>query len=322
MNRSVIANLTHNSKGLLNLANNEYKQWVFRYTFLELDKDLGLRGDITSNAVFREPKMVKAKIFAKESGILAGIEEIKYFLVDGDKSFRPKVQGDFEVNFLVRDGERFDEGDVLLEVSGDVHDILAVERVTLNLLMRMSGVATFAARMCELVGKDILVTPTRKTLWGLLDKKAVTLGGGGTHRLNLADAILVKDTHLDAYERDFTTVINNVFESPFLGKFVEVEVENEKEAMEAAKILTEKVRARGDFTVGALMLDNMEVDEVKKNIGRLRQEGLYDDILLEASGGINESSIAEYAKTGVDIISMGCLTNGARSLDMSLKVVG
>lgn len=304
------------------MANNDYKQWVFRYTFLELDKDLGLRGDITSEAVFGEVGKVKAQVLAKEDGIFAGGEEVKYFLIEGDKAFRPKVQGDFEVEFFVRDGEKFDAGDVLAEIGGDVKDILAVERVVLNLLMRMSGVATFAAEMCALVGGDVLVTPTRKTIWGLLDKRAAALGGCGTHRLNLADAILVKDTHLDACGRDFNVVLDRVFAAPFLGKFVEVEVESAEEALKAAKILVEKVKERGDFTVGALMLDNMGVDQVAVAVERLKSEGLYDDVLIEASGGINEDSIFEYAKTGVDIISMGCLTNGARSLDMSLKVVG
>lgn len=322
MNRSVIANLTHNAKGFLNLDNNEYKQWVFRYTFLELDKDLGLRGDVTSRSVFEESRMVKARIMAKEDGVFAGGDEVRYFLVEGNKGFRPKVQGDFQLEFLVRDGERFESGDVLAELSGDICDILAVERVVLNLLMRMSGVATFAARMCALAGGEVLVTPTRKTLWGLLDKRAAALGGCGTHRLNLADAILIKDTHLDACGRDFGMVLDRVFEAPFLGKFVEVEVESVDEAVEAAKFLVRKVKERGDFTVGALLLDNMSALEVERAVERLKAEGLYDDLLLEASGGINEGNIAEYAKTGVDIVSMGCLTTGARSLDLSLKVVG
>lgn len=322
MNRSIISQMTHNARSFLNLGNSEYKQWVFRYTFLELDKDLGPLGDISTAATGLVGKGVKAQIVAKEDGIFAGGEEIQYFLVDGDKKFRPRVQGDFVLEFVVKDGGEFKKGDVLVEISANAGDLLAVERVMLNLLMRMSGVATYTAKMLGLVaGLEVLVAPTRKTLWGLLDKKAVSVGGGGTHRLNLADAVLLKDTHLDLFDRDVRTLLEKVLESNDLGRFLEVEVETVEEAMTAATVLNENIGKKSSFAVGAILLDNMSAEEVKSVIAQAKEAGMHENLLFEASGGIKEDNVLEYAKTGVDIVSMGSLTNGPRSLDMSLKIV-
>ncbi len=320
MDRRVIREFTHKADNFLTLENSTYKQWVFRYTFLELEKDLGVKGDITTNSIFRGEKRATAKIMAKGDGVIAGREEIQYFLVDADAQFRPSIKGEFEVKFLVEDGAEFKKGDTLVEISGDVHDLLAIERVTVNLLMRMSAVATFTRKIVGILkDEDVLITPTRKSLWGLLDKKACVVGGGGTHRLGLYDAILVKDTHLDLIDRDLDLALSNIVASNFGGRFVEIEVESVEESVKAAeafyRFLGDKLR-----TVGVLLMDNMSSEQIGEAINELKAKNLFDKLLFEASGGINEETVLDYAKTGVDIISMGCLTAGVKGVDMSMKI--
>ncbi|MFA6917328.1 MAG: carboxylating nicotinate-nucleotide diphosphorylase [Candidatus Gracilibacteria bacterium] len=321
MNRQALAQLTHKAAGFLSLENNVYKQWVFRYTFLELEKDLGAKGDVTTEAVFPEKREVKAKIIAKEDGVLAGVEEIKYFLVDADENFRPRVSGKFSLDLKKKDGDVLQNGDVIMEISAEVHDLFAVERVVLNLLMRMSGVATKTRRIVDKVEKyGTLIVPTRKTLWGLLDKKGVVVGGGGTHRLNLCDAVLIKDTHLDLMGRDVYRTLKNLSENKPDCRFIEVETENPKEAVSAAKFLSVDLSTYKLNTIGAVMFDNTKPEDIKTAMDQIKKDGLYEKLLFEASGGINEENVVSYAETGVDIISMGELTNGVKSLDMSLKI--
>lgn len=322
MDRQALAQLTHKVAGFLRLDNNVYKQWVFKYTFLELEKDLGAKGDVTTRAIFAENLEVRAKIIAKEDGILAGAEEVEYFLMKSDENFRPRVSGKFSVDLKKKDGDVLKNGDVVMEISAGVHDLLAAERVLLNLLMRMSGVATKTRRIVDKVAEyGILIVPTRKTLWGLLDKKGVVVGGGGTHRLNLCDAVLIKDSHLDLMGRDTYRVLKNLGESKPDCRFVEVETENAKEAVNAAKFLSVDLSTYKLNTIGVIMFDNMAPSDIKAAVDELKKADLYERLLFEASGGINEANVIEYAKTGVDIISMGELTNGVRSLDMSMKIV-
>ena len=319
MDRKSLREFTHKAKQFLTLDNTDYKQWVFRYTFLELEKDLGLYGDITTNAIFEDNKRVEAKVVAKEDGVLAGLAEIKYFLEDSDASFKPRLSSDFALDVNFKDGDAVKSGDIVMTIGAGVKDLLAVERVVLNLLGRMSGVATFTDRLVRSVeGHDVLLSPTRKTLWGLLDKKAVALGGGGTHRLNLSDAILVKDTHLDHVGRDLEMVIEKIAEADSQARFVEIEVENMEEGLRACKKLSE-VEAAAE-TVGVVLLDNMSPEDVRATIAGAKAGGCFESVLFEASGGINEGNVADYAATGVDIISMGCLTGGVKSLDLSMKV--
>lgn len=320
MDRKILREYTHKASSFLGLDNNNYKQWVFRYTFLELEKDLGAKGDITTKAIFTEPKVVTANIVAKGDGVLAGCEEIKYFLVDADVNFRPRVPGKFDIDFKFKDGDEFKKGDVLFEIKADIADLLIVERVMLNLLMRMSGVATHTKRIVEMV-KDygVLVTPTRKSLWGLIDKKAVVVGGGGTHRLGLYDAILVKDTHLDAIGRNLELAIQKIIAANNEARFVEIEVESPDEALELCKVFSKALESKL-HTIGVLLLDNMNSQLIGESMDLIKKNGFYDKFLFEASGGINEDNALEYAKTGVDILSMGSITSGVKSVDMSMKV--
>lgn len=321
MDRKPLREFTHIADNFLTINNSAYKQWVFRYTFLELEKDLGTQGDITTDSIFHGEKIVKGRVIARESGIFAGRDEIQYFLVDADPKFRPSILGDFKLDFKVKDGEKFKKEDVLLEIEADVHDLLKVERATLNLFMRMSGVATCTRKIIDLVKKyDVLITPTRKTLWGLLDKKAVLIGGGGSHRINLSDAVLVKDTHMDLIDRDFGKVVEKLANSRVDCRFIEIEVNTPAEALETTKCLKKYLDNKQIRSICVLLLDNMTPEDIAKALEMIKKEGLYDNLLFEASGGITEKNIEQYAKTGVDIISMGILTNGVRSLNMSLKV--
>lgn len=317
MDRKTLKEFTHKAAKFLEIKDKNYKQWVFKYTFLELEKDLGEFGDITTQFVLDENKPVIGVVTAKEAGTIAGIEEIKYFLVDADPNFRQKVKGKFKIDFKAKDGQKVGVGDVIMEISANSHDLLAVERVVLNLLMRMSGVATFTRKIVDMVADTgILITPTRKTLWGLVDKKAVVVGGGGTHRLNLSDAILVKDNHLKLLNGNFEELFKKLASLEVSSRFCEVEVEAGEDAVKCAEMFT-KYPVKSVF---AIMLDNMKSEDVKKTVETFKNKGFYDNILLEASGGINEQNVLEYAKTDVDIISMGCLTSGARSLDLGMEI--
>jgi len=322
MDRKALRNFTHKAESMLRIDNTNYKQWVFRYTFLELEKDLGTKGDITSNSIFEEKPTVKAKIVAKEDGVFAGREEIQYFLIDADPQFRPRIKSEFKLKFNVEDGQEIKNGDVLVEIEAELHDLLAVERTVLNLIMRMSAIATMTRRIVDLVKDyDVLITPTRKALWGWIDRKAVVVGGGGTHRLNLADAVLVKNTHLDILNRDLDLVLQRVSEANLDCRFVEIEVSNVDEVVRLAQIFPKYLGAK-IRSVGAALIDNVSAEDTKSAIEKVKSLGLYDNILFEASGRINEKTVLDYAKTGVDIVSMGCLTSGVQSLDMSLRMGG
>lgn len=269
-----------------------------------MKKDVG-RGDITTKACFPKSKQISAYIVAKETGILAGRQEIDFFL----GRYRT-----IRFRFLKRDGDFLKKGDRILMLRGSVHDLMKTERVILNLLGRMSGVATFTHRIVSLAKKinpRILITPTRKTLWGLLDKRACSLGGAGTHRLGLDSAILIKHNHIRASGLPLGKFLNNVMLS--LSKhdapkprFVEVEVGNAHDAQIAA-----------EFPV-ILMLDNMKPRAIRKTLASIpkNSKALY----FEASGGINGRNIASYAKSGVQILSLGMLTHSAPMLDFSMRV--
>lgn len=319
MDRKSLKTFTHNAKDFLTVRKNDYKQWVFRYTFLELDKDLGENGDITSSAVIPEETVVAGDIYVQEDGVLAGIEELKYFLVDSDPRFKPRI-GELQVEFFKKDGDSVKSGEKICKIIGLARDILAIERVSLNLLMRMSGVATKTAAFVKIVGDDVLLTPTRKTLWGLLDKKAVSIGGGGTHRLNLSDAILIKDNHLSILGGSVSKALKSLSGNATTARFIEIEVETEEDALKAAEDFN-SLSSPGEIQAPAcVMLDNFSPAAVKETLAAIKDKGLYEKILFEASGGITSANLAEYAATGVDIISMGELTNNVKSLNFHLEI--
>jgi nicotinate-nucleotide pyrophosphorylase (carboxylating) len=268
-----------------------------------LEEDLG-QGDVTTLLTVPSGTIVEAEIVAKESGVIAGIEEALTLL----ESFG------FQVRVLVSDGSRVEGKATVLKIVGDARTLLSIERTLLNLLTRMSGIATATSRLIEKVrraGYKTRIACTRKVAPGLLyfDKRAVMLGGGDTHRLHLDDLIIVKDNHLMVVG-DVGEAVKSVRETVSFSKKIEIEVSSDNEALEAAK-------AGADI----VMLDNFFPQQIKNTMVLLDREGLRSKVLIEASGGINEQNVLEFAATGVDIISLGEITDSAKALDMSLEVV-
>jgi len=268
-----------------------------------VEEDVG-QGDISTLLTVPSGTIVEAKVLVKEPGVIAGIEEAMIFL----ESFG------LQVNPLVSDGSKMKQKTVILKIVGDARTLLSIERTLLNLLSRMSGIATATSRLVEKVrkaGYKTRVACTRKVAPGLsyFDKKAVMIGGGDTHRLHLDDMILVKDNHL-AVIGDIRPAVKKVRKAVSFSKKVEVEVSTVKDALKAV-----------ETGVDIVMLDNFTPKQVKKAIGLLENKGLRDKVLVESSGGITEKNLLEFAAAGVDIISLGEITDSAKALDMSLEIV-
>lgn len=312
---------THNQASRLTPKDPTYREAIARFTAQELLQDAG-KGDLTTELLFPKTQAASFKIFFRESGVAAGRQEINYFLSAGPKMLRPKL-GKFSVKWEKHDGEPVASGDVFCSISGSVRDVLKIERVVLNVIGRMSGIATKTRRIVEKARKknpNVLITPTRKTLWGLLDKRACVLGGGSSHRLSLYDAILVKDNHLDALGRDIPGMIEKYMTLKNLAaRFFEVEVATREEALEAAQTLHKFQSNRRLRLPCFLMLDNFSVKTIAQTLRELEKLGLRENIGIEVSGGISEENVASYAATGADIISLGELTHSAKMLDVSME---
>jgi nicotinate-nucleotide pyrophosphorylase (carboxylating) len=258
-------------------------------------------GDITSVAVVPDIPC-SAVIKAEEDGIVAGLEEARllfsYFGVS--------------VNSGARDGDTVRRGDQLLSIRGSARAILLLERTVLNIIGRMSGIATHTRKMVEIVSAvnpDCRIAATRKTCPGfrLFDKKAVTIGGGDPHRFSLSDGILIKDNHLVLVPlRDAIRAAKR--DTRY--KKVEVEVESTDAALIAA-------------TAGAdiLLLDNMTCEKMRETLECLGQSGLREGLIIEVSGGVNEKSLKEFASLDVDLISMGALTHTVKNFSVNLEIV-
>ena len=267
-----------------------------------LEEDVGF-GDITSQLIVPEDVEAVAEVVAKETGILAGVEEARLAL---------ELLG-ARVVWSMEDGSSIRPGDVVLRAEGPARALLAAERTALNFLMRMSGIATATAELVELAKRarpGVRVAATRKTAPGLrfFDKKAVEIGGGDTHRLRLDDCVLIKDNHV-AVVGSVAEAVRRARKAVSFTKKVEVEVSTPEEAVEAA-------RAGADI----IMLDNFPPEEVERAIELLEEAGLRSSVIVEVSGRIGPDNIADYASKGVDIISSGYLTHSARALDFSMRV--
>ena len=258
-------------------------------------------GDITSNAVVEEGKTVNAYIVSKDDGILAGN------MINRDlfEEFGVKV------TFWMKDGSEISKDDLLMSMQGDARTILLLERTALNLVMRMSGVATAANHYVSLIkDSDVRVAGTRKTspAIGKFDKYALKVGGADTHRFALDDMVLIKDNHIAACGTPLEALLKAKQNTSF-SKKIEIEVESLDDAVECVKNGADIV-----------MLDNMSPDEVKEVIGELEKLNIRQNSLIEVSGGITDETIMDYADLGVDIISIGALTHSSRSLNFSLRM--
>jgi len=265
-----------------------------------LAEDLGT-GDVTSETLVHRAVKAKASIVAKQSGVLAGVAEATMAF----KEMRVKVR------VLKPDGARIRAGNVIMRLDGPARGILAAERVALNLLMRMSGIATATKELIDRARRrnpKVVIAATRKTapLLTYFDKRAVIVAGGKPHRYRLSDHILIKDNHI----RLVGDVVEAVRRSCKIGRIkVEVEVSKPEDALKAA-------RAGADV----VMFDNMTPAEIRRTIRMLESEGLRDKVVLEASGRIKPSNVGDFAATGVDMISSSHMTLRAPALDMSLEI--
>jgi nicotinate-nucleotide pyrophosphorylase (carboxylating) len=304
----------------LHLGNPEYAKGVRTLLGELLGSDVG-SGDLTGAALHLADQHASAKILAKEPGVIAGVSEFCWLL----------NRDDLETKICKQDAERVEAGEIVLEIEGRRGDLLAHERVGLNLLQRLSGIATATRRLQEMVHRhnsETQVVATRKTPWGLLDKRAVHLGGGGTHRLGLWDAILVKNNHLaflaNREEDAVGIAVERAWPARKSAAFIEVEVRGEEAAVAAAQAFRRMRETSRDETDEdcpcLLLLDNMAPVKMSATIARLRGEGLLDHVLTEASGNVSKDNIDEYVTCGVDAISMGALTHSSRALDLSERV--
>ncbi|MEW6043443.1 MAG: carboxylating nicotinate-nucleotide diphosphorylase [Thermoproteota archaeon] len=262
-----------------------------------LAEDIG-RGDITSSILSN--KKISAQVVSRQAGIVAGAAYAKeIFAMNGCR-----------VTVLKKDGSRIKPNEAVLRIFGPARTILGCERTALNLLSRMSGIATLTSELVveiKSASKKTELYSTRKTAPGLrfFDKEAVRIGGGKKHRMTLADMIMIKDNHI-ASEGSLVRLIHRAKKQ---SRSFEVEVENQDDAILAAKM---------GATI--VMLDNFTPTQIQKTIAALKKLGLRNKVRLEASGGIDSKNIREFAKTGVDMISVGKITNSAPAIDFSLEV--
>ncbi len=262
-----------------------------------LDEDLGA-GDLTTRLTVPAEKRARAEISAKEAAVVAGVPLVRKVCT--------AAGGKVDVRERVSDGTRVASGDLLASLSGSAHTLLATERVMLNLLQHLSGIATFTARFVAAVsGSGCRIVDTRKTTPGLrvLEKYAVRVGGGFNHRTGLGDGILIKNNHITAAGGVVAAVGAARVGAPH-GLRVEVECTTLAEVDEG-------------LTAGAdiVLLDNMSIDEMRQAVQRIDGRAL-----VEASGGINLSNVAAVAATGVDIISIGALTHSVPAVDLHMTL--
>lgn len=253
-------------------------------------------GDITTIATVDENSFGTASIYVKDDGIICGVNVFKRVF---------EILGNVEASFTVLDRDSVKKGDKIGEVSGNAQHILMGERIALNLLQRMSSIATTTSiYVKEIEGLNCNVVDTRKTtpLYRHLDKYSVLCGGGTNHRSSLSDSVLIKDNHIDAAGGITKAVALAKKNSSFTTK-IEVETETKEDVLEA-------IEAKVDI----IMLDNMSTVMAKEMVGLIDGKAI-----IEASGNITLKTIREYAKTGVDYISVGALTHSFKVLDISLK---
>jgi nicotinate-nucleotide pyrophosphorylase (carboxylating) len=257
-----------------------------------LEEDVGAE-DVTSQTLPRVE--VVADIISKDEGTLAGLSEAMDIFAHFCVSASP----------FYNDGDQFKENALIMSVKGEAKNILLAERVALNFLCRMSGIASLTKKCVELAN-GVTIAGTRKTTPGFrkYEKKAITLGGGDPHRFTLSDAYFFKDNHLKILP------LKDIFKKRlYFTKKVEIEVESVDDCIKAA-----------EYEADIIMFDNMNVKLIIEAVARLTQLGLRDKVILEASGGITPDDVADYAAAGVDVLSMGYLTHSSKWSNFSLEV--
>ncbi|NJD53293.1 MAG: carboxylating nicotinate-nucleotide diphosphorylase [Candidatus Methanoperedens sp.] len=260
-----------------------------------VEEDIGY-DDISCNII--PDCRVRAEVIAKEFGIVAGLAEATQIF----EYFEVFPATDFQ------DGDLVKENEVIFSLDGGARSILKAERLALNFLGRMSGIATLTREYVERAGGP-RIAGTRKTTPGFrkFEKKAIVAGGGDPHRYNLSDAVMIKDNHIAVIGLE--KAITAAKKAASFTKKIEVEVETADDAVIAA-----------NMGADIIMFDNMTVKEIQKAVNILEEKGLRDGITLEASGGISIENVDKYARTTVDVISIGALTHSSNWLDVSLRI--
>jgi nicotinate-nucleotide pyrophosphorylase (carboxylating) len=260
---------------------------------------------------------IEAVVIARQDGLVVGGAVVDYLL----QIWAPSVR----ITWLAGDGKRVASGDEIAVVSGDRDSVLAVERCMLNVLGQLSGIATEAKRWSAIAPRQI--ASTRKTLWGMLDKWAVHMGGGLTHRLSRDDATMVKEndlasmhTDLEHHEQRLAAFLQNV-DMEQVGAFLEVEVRNEKEALVAAMIWAQR-RANENVDRLVVMLDNMDPESCKSVSEQMEDQGVREHVVLEGSGSIVFSDLNAWRECGLDVVSTSAINRGVAPLDISMLVKG
>jgi len=261
-----------------------------------LAEDIG-KGDITSNLL--KQKKITAKIITREETIVAGTKFAKQIF---------ELKG-CSVRIITNDGKKVRKNQVILEIKGNASSILTCERTALNLLSRMCGIATSTNILVRILKKNnsrSKIFATRKTAPGLrqFDKIAVEIGGGNKHRVSLYDMIMIKDNHISV-----ETLESLIRKAKKTRRQFEVEVENQNDAILAAQL-----------GAGIIMLDNFTPTQITSVMKKMKNLKLLKNVKIEASGRINKNNIATYGKTGVDMISVGVITNSPNSIDLSLEI--
>jgi nicotinate-nucleotide pyrophosphorylase (carboxylating) len=265
-----------------------------------LNEDIG-RGDITTQSTVMRSQSAKGRFIAKEAMVVCGLEaaEAVFSTLDSQQ----------QIEAFVSDGDEVEAGKVIARTTGFADVLLAGERLALNLMQRLSGIATLTRKYVQAVeGTDAVIVDTRKTSPGLrmLEKYAVTTGGGRNHRFGLDDGVLIKDNHV-ALAGGVATAVGRAREAVGHLHKIEVEVSRERELRDA-------VEAGADI----LLIDNQTPEETRRLVEVARS--LKPGILLESSGGITLENVRQYAEAGVDLISVGALTHSARAVDISFKI--
>ncbi|WP_140938415.1 carboxylating nicotinate-nucleotide diphosphorylase [Sphingobacterium lumbrici] len=278
----------------------DFRVKLLEFVKLALIEDVG-EGDHTSLSTIGKSKGGEAKLLVKEYGLIAGVDVALEIFNHIDSSLQVEV--------FIKDGSRVVYGDIILIVRGNIHSILKAERLVLNVMQRMSGIATRTATYVDLLKEtNTKVLDTRKTtpLLRFLEKQAVKIGGGENHRFGLYDMILIKDNHVD-YAGGIPNAVQNatIYKKDFgIDIPIEVEVRNFEE-------LNQVLACKG---VDRVMFDNFTPEDVKKAVKLVDGQ-----LTTEASGGITLDTIKDYALAGVDYVSVGALTHSVKSLDLSLK---
>lgn len=280
--------------------NQEENEQLYNFIEQALREDVG-DGDHTSLATIPPGRRGLGEVLMKQEGVLAGVHEATAVFERVDPTLR--------IQLFKQDGDEVDRGDIVLAVEGSIHSILKAERLLLNIMQRMSGIATLTRRIDERIRDTrAKLLDTRKTtpLMRQLEKKAVRIGGGVNHRFGLFDMILIKDNHVDSAGGIIPAIhAANAYRAQLDRALeIEIEVRNRDEL--------EEVLTAGQ--VDRIMLDNFSVPDVHAAVSRIAGR-----FITEASGGITEETVRDYALAGVDFISMGALTHSVKSLDISLR---